>query len=70
MSSKVIDRQNDKETSERLDIWCTTGSDRPFGNYAISGAIAGREYGTANTGNIEALRKINDFDWLKRKFDE
>jgi hypothetical protein len=41
-----------------------------YGEYAIAGAIAGREYGTANRGNIEALKKINDFEWLDRKFKE
>jgi hypothetical protein len=70
LSSKVIDRQNDKETIERLEIWCTVGLDRPFGKYAIAGAIAGEEYGTSNIGNLEALKKINDFEWLKGKFDE
>jgi hypothetical protein len=45
------------------------GSIRPYGNYAIAGAIAGREYGTANIGNLEALTKINDFVWLREKFD-
>ena len=70
LSSKIIDRQKSEETLHRLDIWCTLGIDRPFGQQAIAGAIAGKEYGSANKDNIEALKKINDFDWLKRKFDE
>lgn len=70
LSSKIIDRQKSEETLHRLDIWCTVGADRPFGQEAIAGAIAGKEYGSANKDNIEALKKINDFDWLKRKFDE
>ena len=70
LSSKVIDRQKDKETEDRLDVWCSVGKDRPFGNYAIAGALSGREYGESNKGNIEALKKINDFEWLKEKYNE
>ena len=69
LSSKTIARQNDAETDERLNIWCSEGADRPYGEYAIAGAKAGTEYGTANKGNADALRKINDFDWLKEQFD-
>jgi hypothetical protein len=65
LASRVIDRQNDNETQIRLDRWCTIGSDLD----AIAGAIAGREYGTTHTGDIDALKKINDFVWLKEKFD-
>lgn len=70
LSSKVIDRTYDKETEDRLEIWCTQGSDRPYGEYAIAGAQAGRQYGSENIGNLSALEKINDFDWLKEKYKE
>jgi hypothetical protein len=70
LSSKIIDRQKNEETMHRLDVWCTLGSNRPFGQEAIAGAKAGKEYGSANKDNLEALKKINDFDWLKRKFNE
>ena len=71
LSSKIIDRQKSNETDARLAAWCSNiGRDRPFGDYAISGARAGRKYGVANQGNIDALKKINDFDWLKEKFNE
>jgi hypothetical protein len=70
LSSKIIDRQKSEETLHRLDVWCTVGSDRPYGQEAIAGAIAGKAYGEANKDDLEALKKINDFDWLKRIFDE
>jgi hypothetical protein len=70
LSSAVIDRQKQTETDIRLDAWCSVGMDKPFGEYAIKGAIAGREYGKYNIGNIEALKRINDFDWLYTKFKE
>jgi len=70
LSSKVIDRQKDAETELRLNIWCSDkGNDLPFGKYATEGARAGREYGTLHKGNLEAIQKINDFNWLKEQFD-
>jgi hypothetical protein len=68
LSSKVIDRQVDKETEKRLLIWCTVGDDKPFGEYAIAGALAGRVYGTDNRGNSDTLRLINNFEWLRLTF--
>jgi hypothetical protein len=69
LSSKVIDRQKTDETDRRLQIWCTTGEDKPFGHYAIQGAKAGTTYGTEYRGNVDALKKINDFEWLKEQFN-
>jgi hypothetical protein len=66
--SAVIDRQKQEETYIRLNTWCTLGNDRTFGNAAISGANLGRKYGESNKGNTDALRLINDFDWLKEQF--
>lgn len=69
LSSKVIDRQKEDETNKRLETWCTVGEDKPFGKYAIAGAKAGAAYGSKNKDNLEELKKINDFDWLKEQFD-
>lgn len=69
LSSKVIDRQKSNETDERLNVWKTIGKDKPYGDYAIRGANDGFNYGTQNKNNIDALKKINDFTWLKEKFD-
>lgn len=68
LASKTIDRQVNKETLQRLETWCSVGGDRQFGEYAIAGAIAGRKYGEDNSSSVEALKKINDFDWLQEKF--
>lgn len=68
LSSKIIDRQNNEETHKRLETWCTVGSDRKFGKWAINGACAGRRYGYDNKDNPNALKLINDFDWLKNEF--
>ena len=69
LSSRAIERQFEEETQQRLDIWCNIGQDAPFGEYAIAGAKAGRRYGLENKNNLEELRKINDFEWLKEKFN-
>lgn len=70
LSSKIIDRQKSDETNERLRTWCSKGSERLYGEYAIKGARAGMQYGIENKDNVEELKKINDFDWLTQKFKE
>lgn len=66
LSSQSIDRQITAETLARLKIWCSSGVDRPYGKYAIAGALAGRSFGETHPTE---LHKINDFDWLKEQFD-
>jgi hypothetical protein len=68
LASRVIDRNYESETEDRLTAWCTKGADRPFGEYCIAGALAGKSYGEINIGNLSALSKINNFDWLKQQF--
>jgi hypothetical protein len=66
LASKTIKGQVDDETNERLRIWTTVGKDKLFGEYCIKGAIAGMEFGLSNSSN---LYRINDFDWLKVRFN-
>jgi hypothetical protein len=68
LASKTIDRQDDTDTNYRLNVWCTRGIDRPFGREAIEGAVQGKQYGLENKDNNEALKMINDFDWLRERF--
>lgn len=70
LSSQIIDRQVTDETSKRLQAWCRLGSDKPYGEYAIKGAISGAKYGIKNKKNLEALKLINDFEWLDNMFKE
>ena len=70
LSSKVIDRQKDHETTKRLETWCTRGKTNPFGEYSIRGAIEGKAYGEHYRDSPQELRRINDFDWLKEKFND
>ena len=70
LASRVIERQHDDETQQRLDTWCTVGADKPYGEYAISGAKLGRQYGLENKGDLTALRLINNFEWLREQFNK
>ena len=67
LASKIIDRQREEETDERLKTWTTVGHDREFGEYAIRGAHDGMEFGLSRGSD---LRLINDYKWLKEQFDE
>jgi len=67
LSSRVIRGQVDAETEYRLETWCTVGKDKPFGEYAISGANAGKEFGENNKSDITL---INNFDWLHEQFSK
>ena len=67
LSSKTIRRQKNEETESRLKTWTTVGHDRPFGDYAMAGATAGMEFGLSRGSD---LGLINDFEWLRKKFDE
>ena len=69
LSSRSIDRQNEEETQQRLNVWMTKGTDRAYGEYAVRGAIQGAEYGSKNKTDLSALAKINDFDWLTEIFN-
>ena len=57
-----------EESNQRLKIWTTKGAKRPFGKYAIAGAKQGRDYGLEHADDSEALRVINDLEWMKNEF--
>ena len=65
LASQTIDRQVSAETEERLNVWCTVGDDK----YAIDGAKAGRNYGYLYKDNLPALKKINDYSWMREQYD-
>jgi hypothetical protein len=69
LSSKSISKQIDNETNERLHIWCTV-SNGLYSEYSLMGANAGKKYGEIYKDNLEELKKINDFEWLKNEFEK
>ena len=70
LASKVIDRQEDDETIKRLDTWCEAGMDKPFGDYCISGARDGRNFGNTHSNEPSTLALINDWNWLNERFSK
>ena len=68
LSSKIIDRQKDTETEERLQAWLHPIPDAFFRHEAKRGAEQGKEYGKKFATSTEDLFKINDFDWLYEQF--
>jgi predicted dithiol-disulfide oxidoreductase (DUF899 family) len=70
LSSSIIQKSKKDETDERLETWCTINNGAKYGEYAIAGAKAGRDYGTKHADDEDALSKINDYDWLHQKFEE
>jgi hypothetical protein len=70
LSSKVIKDQNDRETEDRLNTWCTMGKDSKNGKYAIRGALEGKEYGMSHAENKDKLEHINDHEWLLKRWEE
>jgi hypothetical protein len=68
LASKTIKGQLDEETEFRLNVWCSRGKDKEFGEACIAGAIAGRDYGITNKDDFEALKMINNFEWLETQF--
>ena len=70
LSSSIIEYGDNIDNEYRLNIWCTRGEKRPFGEYCIMGANQGREFGRHYCGQVDKLNKINDFAWLHNMFTE
>jgi len=66
---KFLKRKQHKDTEKRLDIWCTVGANKKFGEYAIAGAKLGRKFGSKQKNNLEALNLINDYEWLQEQYE-
>ena len=65
LASNSIDRQNKEETDERLKTWTTYASGDYSGD-ALRGARDGMRFGLSSSSDINL---INDFDWLKEKYN-
>ena len=60
----------DKESLERLEAWLHPVSDADFRHDAKRGAEEGSSYAKENKDNQDALNMINNFDWLREKFND
>jgi len=68
LTINIVNKKDNDESLKRLSTWCTMGNDRPYGSYAIKGALAGKAYALVNFENPDKLKLINDFEWLKQRF--
>lgn len=57
-----------QETIDRLEAWTTVDNGARFGRYCIKGALEGKAYGEEHANDVDALNKINDFEWLREQF--
>lgn len=70
LASKINPNAPSKDTTERLNTWCTVDNGGRFGRYCVKGALEGKAFGEENKDNIEELNKINDYEWLRTQFVE
>ena len=70
LSSSIIPNGDNFDNEHRLNVWCSRGSGKRFGNFCIMGANQGRDFGEHYRNNLKALKKINDFAWLREKFEQ
>jgi len=69
LAKDVARGQRSAAAAALLDAWCTRGAVHPLGVWCIAGARAGRDYQAMAGGDPAALGRINDRDWLRRRFD-
>ena len=62
--------KDDAESIERLDGWLHPVPDAFFRHDAKRGAEEGRAYALANRNDIEALARINDYEWLRNRYNQ
>ena len=60
---------SDFKSKQRLNAWLHPVPNADFRHDAKQGAEQGQTYALANKDNLAAIRKINDFDWLKEQYE-
>lgn len=66
LSAGAVKNRNQVTDEYRLTVWCEKANDVPYAEETLLGARAGRDYVYAK----EDISLINNFDWLKKKFEE
>jgi len=70
LSSQVIDRQDTKQTLDRLYTWCSIADNTMYTTEIIKGALAGKRYGEIHCNDKTKLKLINDYEWLREQYNE
>lgn len=61
--------KDDAESKERLEAWLHPVPDAYFRHEAKRGAEEGRAYALANKNDVAALARINDYEWLRNRYN-
>lgn len=62
--------ENDDESKERLYTWTHKAiKTADYAHETLQGAQHGAKYGKDNANDIQALACINDYEWLRNRFD-
>lgn len=59
-----------EEATWRCTAWTRFGWFQPNGDHAVLGARAGMRHGLINADDAQAMNQINDWNWLRQKFQE
>ena len=60
----------DPESQYRITEWLNPLPEAEFHEHALRGAKQAQEYAKQYSNNASELDKINDYDWLKKKFSQ
>lgn len=68
LSAGTIKNSNKWDDAYRLDTWCNVANGSEYSEECINGSKAGRDYGFKHRDDLESLRQINDFNFLKEQY--
>lgn len=69
LASGAIKSNHPEADGRRAEHWMAISFDVPNADYCTEGAKAGYRYGWDNADDQKALAKINDWEWLREKFN-
>jgi len=68
LSSSVISNKNSQAKSW-LNVWTSTAQGE-YAEYILAGANQGRAYGIENAHDADKMIMINDYAWMKKRYEE
>lgn len=68
LKKNIVNGIDVKDSTYRLNIWCSIGAKEEYGYFSVHGALDGLIYFNQHQGKDDALMKINDRRWLKEYF--
>lgn len=70
LSSSAIVNRNSIDDDYRLTTWCEKFNDVDNAEFVKIGATQGRDFGYSNKNNLQELKKVNDFAWLRKAYEQ